>query len=70
MTNEMDLMALDERQRFAWLKANRATLMVVGLTWLGMIGWELAHGTVPVVLIAMVPTFATLRLALFHLYQR
>ena len=70
MTTEMDLLAFDERQRLAWLRANRATLMAVGLTWLGMIVWELAHGAVPVFLIAMVPAFAALRLALYHLYQR
>jgi len=41
---EMDAMGMDERQRNAWLQANRLTLMLVGVTWLGMIAWELAAG--------------------------
>ena len=69
MKTEMDLMRMDERQRSAWLLANRATLMVVGLTWLGMIAWELAHRRTPLFLLAMVPAFALLRLLLYLLYS-
>jgi hypothetical protein len=70
MTTEMDVLRMDERQRLAWLRANRATLLAVGVAWLGMIGWELLHRRVPVFLIAMVPVFALLRLAFYLLYAR
>jgi len=70
MTNEMDLLRMDERQRSAWLLANRATVMAVGLTWIGMIVWELAHDRAPVFLIAMVPVFALFRLGLYGYYLR
>ena len=45
MIDEMDLLDMDERQRGAWLMANRATVLFVGLTWIAMIVWELAHST-------------------------
>ena len=61
MPTEMDLFRMDERQRLAWLMANRGTVIAVGLTWIGMIVWELAHQRAPVFLIAMVPVFALLR---------
>ena len=70
MQNEMDAMGMDERQRTAWLLANRATLFAVGVTWIGMIGWELARGGVPVFLIAMIPVFAALRFLLYRIYLR
>ncbi len=70
MINEMDLLRMDERQRSAWLLANRATVMAVGLTWIGMIVWELAHDRAPVFLIAMVPVFALFRLGLYGYYLR
>jgi len=68
MKNEMDLMGMDERQRLAWLLANRATLFVVGAVWLGMIAWELLRERVPLFLLAMVPVFALVRLG-FYLYH-
>lgn len=37
MKNEMDVLKMDELQRQCWLRANRATLMLVGLLWLGLI---------------------------------
>lgn len=70
MKNEMDVMKMDERMRLCWLLANRMTLMVVGLVWLGMIAWELFHNRVPYFLIAMVPAFALIRLGFYHLYAR
>jgi len=70
MTTEMDLMRMDERQRGAWLMANRATVIAVGLTWLGMIVWELAHDRSPVFLVVMVPVFALFRVALYLHYLR
>jgi hypothetical protein len=70
MKNEMDLTRMDERQRNAWLLANRATLMIVGLTWLGMIGWELTQQRQPIFLMAMVPVFALVRYGLFRYYTR
>ena len=70
MKTEMDVLDLDERQREAWLNANRATLMIVGLVWLGMIGWESAHGRAPWFMIAMVPIIALLRWGLYRRYLR
>lgn len=69
MRNEMDLMNMDERQRLAWFMANRGTVIAVGAVWIGMIGWELTHGRVPVFLMVMVPVFALFRAALYHLYS-
>ena len=70
MTTEMDVLRMDERQRFAWLRANRATLIVVGVTWLGMIVWELVQQRVPLFLVLMVPVFAVLRLVFYLHYAR
>jgi len=66
----MDVVQMDERQRFHWLQANRATLFAVGGTWVAMIGWELAQQRVPVFLIAMVPVFACVRLGFYFYYSR
>ncbi len=68
MKTEMDIMKFDERQRFCWLLANRATLIFVGLLWLGLIGWEFGQGRVPVFLIAMVPIVALVRFAFYKYY--
>ncbi len=70
MTTEMDVLHMNEWQRVAWLRANRALLMTVGMIWLGMIGWEIAHGRVPWFLIAMVPAFALLRVGFYLWYMR
>jgi hypothetical protein len=70
MANEMDLMGMDDRQREAWLRANRVTLFAVGLTWLGMIGWEIAHSRAPLFLSVMVPVFAALRYFAYRHYSR
>jgi len=70
MSTEMDLLRMDERQREAWLMANRATVIAVGLTWLGMIVWELAHDRLPLFLVAMVPAFALFRAAAYLAYLR
>lgn len=70
MITEMDALGMDERQRSSWLRANRATLMVVGVVWLGMIGWELSQQRTPLFLIAMVPLFALARLGFYAYYSR
>jgi fatty acid desaturase len=70
MKNEMDALQMDERQRESWLRANRSTLMLVGLVWLGMIGWALAHHTTPWFLIVMVPVFGIFRFLTYLHYQR
>jgi hypothetical protein len=68
MKDEMDLLRFDERQRLAWLMANRGTVIAVGLTWIGLIVWELTQDRVPLFMIAMVPVFALCRVALFFYY--
>ena len=70
MASEMDVMQMDERQRRAWLLANRATLLIVGIVWIGMIFWELAHRRVPSFMVAMVPVFALVRFAFYRRYVR
>lgn len=70
MKSEMDVLSMDERQRLCWLRANRVTLMIVGLVWLGLIGWELASGRSPWFFIAMVPVFAVIRLAAYKYLAR
>ena len=68
MKTEMDVMNMDERQRLAWLLANRATLVLVGITWIGMIAWELLQVNTPWFLIVMVPAFALARFVCYKLY--
>ena len=70
MKNEMDLLRMDERQRLSWLRANRATLMLVGILWLGLIVWEYVQGRTPAFLIVMVPVIAAGRLAFYWYYAR
>ncbi len=70
MNGEMDLMRMDERQRFHWLRANRATLMFVGVVWLLMIAFELSEGRTPGFLIVMVPVIAGIRLGFYCYYAR
>jgi hypothetical protein len=70
MKSEMDLLRMDERQRLAWLMANRGTVVAVGAIWTAMIVWELAHGRAPLFLIVMVPVFALLRVGLYFFYSR
>jgi hypothetical protein len=66
----MDAMRMDERQRWNWLLANRATLFIVGFCWLGLIAWEASHGRTPYFLIVMVPVFALIRLGFYQAYSR
>ncbi len=68
MKNEMDALKMDELQRHCWLLANRATLITVGLVWLGLIGWELWHQRWPIFEIVMVPVFALVRAGFYKLY--
>lgn len=70
MKDEMDLLRMDERQRLSWLRANRATLMLVGIAWLLLIAWEYGQGRTPAFLVVMVPVFAAARLAFYWLYAR
>ena len=70
MKSEMDLMRMDERQRFHWLRANRATLMFVGVVWLLMIAFELSEGRTPGFLIVMVPIFAGIRFGFYYYHAR
>ncbi len=70
MRDEMDLMGMGPERRLAWLRANRLTLMIVGLTWIGLILWELGRGRTPWFLIAMVPVFAAVRFGLYLVYRR
>ena len=70
MRSEMDLMRMDERQRLHWLRANRATLMVVGVVWLLMIAFELSEGRTPGFLIIMVPIFASIRFGFYYYHTR
>jgi hypothetical protein len=70
MKDEMDLMGMDERQRISWLRANRATLMLVGIVWLLLTVSEYAQGRTPAFLVVMVPVFAAARLALYWFYAR
>lgn len=70
MKTEMDILKLDERQRLSWLLANRATLIIVGLVWIGMIVYEISRNTVPYFLIVMVPVFALVRFVMFLFYSR
>ena len=70
MKNEMDVMSMDERQRQNWLSANRVTLFIVGLVWVGMIGFDILNNEIPYFLIAMVPTFALARLFSYLYYSK
>jgi hypothetical protein len=70
MKNEMGLMRMDERQRLSWLRANRATLLFVGIVWLLLILWEYSQGRMPAFLIVMVPVFAAARLGFYWHYAR
>lgn len=69
MKNEMDVMKMDERQRFAWLRANRLTLFSVGLVWIGMILRDLLRGETPYFMTAMIPLFALLRYLLYRRFR-
>jgi hypothetical protein len=70
MKNEMDILSLDERQRFGWLLANRALIFIVGILWLGIIGWELYHNRTPFFMIIMVPILALVRFIFYKYYTR
>jgi hypothetical protein len=70
MKSEMDLMRMDERQRLHWLRANRATLMFVGVVWLLMIAFELSEGRTPGFLIVMVPIFGGVRFGFYYYHAR
>ncbi len=70
MKTEMDILRMDERQRAAWLRANRATLFAIAIAWFGMIGWELMQKRIPVFLIIMIPVFALARLVFYLYYAR
>ncbi len=71
MKTEMDVLKMDERQRLYWLMANRFTLIIVGLVWIGMIAYEgIRHSTIPYFLIVMVPVFGWIRFVAYKIYAR
>ena len=70
MKSEMDIVNMDERQRLAWLRANRMTLFCVGAVWIGMIIRELFQQRTPYFLIVMVPVFAGIRYLSYLVYSR
>jgi len=70
MKSEMDAMGMDAHRRHAWLEASRVTLIIVGVTWIGMIVWYWSHGTFPAFLLAMVPVFALVRFAAYKYFLR
>ncbi len=71
MKNEMDALRMDERQRLYWMMANRFTLIIVGLVWIGMVAFEAVYNhRVAYFLIAMVPVFALIRLIAYKIYAR
>lgn len=71
MKNEMDALRMDERQRLYWMMANRFTLIIVGLVWIGMIFFDaLYNHRAPYFLIAMIPVFAIIRLVAYKIYAR
>lgn len=65
----MDVLGMGGAARLAWLRANRTTLMVVGVVWLAMIAAELVRGHTPWFLIAMVPVIALVRYAAYRYYR-
>ena len=69
MKSEMDIMNMDERQRFSWYRANRVTLMIVGIVWLGMIAYEISNRSTPWFLIIMVPVFGLLRFCIYKFFM-
>lgn len=70
MKNEMDVLRMTEPERICWLKANRVTLMAVGVVWVGMVIQQLSSGNRPWFLIAMIPTFALLRFTAYVYYRK
>lgn len=70
MKSEMDAMRMDERQRLCWLYANRVMIFVIGIIWLGMIGYEMLQHRTPLFLIVMVPVLALVRLFIYLYYSR
>jgi len=67
---EMDAMNFDERQRYCWLAANRVTLMIVGLVWIGLIIRDLINQQPPWLMIAFIPVFALVRFIAYRIYLR
>jgi hypothetical protein len=69
MKNEMDVLKMDERQKLYWLMANRLTLMIVGLVWIGMIAYEaVQRQVIPYFLIIMVPVLSLIRFLFYKYY--
>jgi hypothetical protein len=69
MKSEMDLLGMTGVERLCWLRANRITLVIVGLVWIGMIVERLVAGVFPLFLIFMVFVFATLRFGLYRFFR-
>lgn len=68
--NEMTLLRMDPGQRHAWLMANRATLMTVGVLLLAWIAAELLAGRTPVAAIVLIPLIALIRWGFYRHYRR
>ena len=70
MKNEMDLLKIKEPERLCWLKANRVTLLFVGVVWIGIIIQQFLSGNPPWFFVAMVPIFALFRFIAYHYFKR
>lgn len=70
MKNEMDLLRMTEPEKLCWLRANRLTLIIVGMIWVSMILQQLVTGNQPWFLIAMIPVFALIRFAVYRFYKK
>lgn len=70
MKSEMDILKMTEPERICWLRANRVTLLVVGVVWVLMIFQQLLKGNTPWFLIVMVPIFALLRFSAYRYYKK
>lgn len=69
MKNEMELLGMTGVERLCWLRANRTTLMLVGLVWIGMIVERLIAGTFPLFLIVALFVFAAIRFGLYRFFR-
>jgi hypothetical protein len=70
MKSEMDILKMTERERLCWLKANRVTLLLVGITWISMIAQQLLEGALPLFLIIMIPVFGLFRALVYVYYKK
>jgi hypothetical protein len=69
MKNEMEILGMTGVERLCWLRANRITLMIVGVVWIGMIVERLTAGVLPLFLIAGLFGFAAIRFGLYRFFR-